>query len=289
MRHGWFRTLFSRITETAAKQSLYHLLTGPNRRMGKTMRVLIVEDNAALSLFLRKGLELEGHTAVCVHNGDEALAAAHRDQPDLIILDLNLPRRDGFEVLQDLKAESFSSSVLVLTGRGSVEDRISCLDMGADDYLLKPFSFYEMLARCRAISRRQAGSTSSTVRHGDLQVDRMTRTVLKAGQEVELTGKEFALLDYLLQHRGRTVSRPELLSNVWKMSPDAGTNVVDVYVNYLRRKLQIGESVADVIETVRGAGYRIKPLLEAVPVHLKKPAASALQVYAGGSAYAGAA
>ncbi len=254
------------------------------------MRVLIIEDDAALSLFLRKGLELEGHTAVCVHNGDEALEVAHRDQPDLIILDLNLPRRDGFEVLRDLRAESVTSSVLVLTGRGSVEDRISCLDMGADDYLLKPFSFYEMLARCRAISRRHAVLSSSVVKHGDLQVDRMTRTVTNAGQEIELTGKEFALLDYLLQNKGRPVSRPELLSNVWKMSPDAGTNVVDVYVNYLRRKLQTSESSGDVIETVRGAGYRIKPLTSLMPTSIKKPQLSTvLQVYTGGAAYAGAA
>ncbi len=250
------------------------------------MQVLIVEDDAALSLFLRKGLELEGHTAVCVDNGDAALEVAHRDSPDLIILDLNLPRRDGVEVLQEVRANSLNSSVLVLTGRGAVEDKISCLDMGADDYLLKPFSFYEMLARCRALARRRHREpTSSVVQHGILQLDRMTRLVTLAGSEVELTGKEFALLDYLLQNRGRAVSRPELLSNVWKMSPDAGTNVVDVYVNYLRRKLQNGDT-PDLIETVRGEGYRIRPI-SITDAPLKK--ASAIASGNGPSTFAGAA
>ncbi len=238
------------------------------------MRVLIVEDDAALQLFLRKGLELEGHTVRVVGDGDEALHAVESNQPDLVVLDLNLPRRDGMDVLRALHGQLGATSILVLTGRASVEDRVSCLDLGADDYLLKPFSLFELLARCRAIARRRSGAAASVVRHGDLQVDRVSRVVVRAGQPVELTTKEFALLDYLLQHRGRAVGRPELLSNVWKMSPEAGTNVVDVYVNYLRRKLQRATGEPEIVETVRGAGYTIRPV-PTVMALLKRPAASA--------------
>ncbi len=223
------------------------------------MRVLIVEDDAALQLFLRKGLELEGHTVQAVSDGSEAVEAAMLHQPDLVVLDLNLPRRDGIDVLRSIHSES-GASILVLTGRGSVEDRIACLDLGADDYLMKPFSFFELLARCRALARRRVGGAASVVRHGDLEVDRVSRVVVRGGVPVDLTSKEFALLDYLLQHRGRAVGRPELLANVWKMSPDAGTNVVDVYVNYLRRKLQTGSDDAELVQTVRGAGYIIAPV-----------------------------
>ena len=240
------------------------------------MKVLVVEDDAALQLFLRKGLELEGHTVTLARDGEEAIGAVTQHLPDLIVLDLNLPRRDGMDVLRDLAGQLESTSILVLTGRGSVEDRVACLDLGADDYLSKPFSFHELLARCRAIARRRSGVASSVVRHGDLVVDRVSRVVSRGSFPIDLTSKEFALLDYLLQHCGRAVGRPELLANVWKMSPDAGTNVVDVYVNYLRRKLQTGSDDADLLETVRGAGYIIRPAMPAVmQAPPKKPAASA--------------
>ncbi len=238
------------------------------------MRVLIVEDDAALQLFLRKGLEFEGHTVRVVSDGDEALHAVESSQPDLVVLDLNLPRRDGMDVLRALHGQLQATSILVLTGRASVEDRVSCLDLGADDYLLKPFSLFELLARCRAIARRGNGAGTSVVRHGDLQVDRVSRVVVRAGQPIDLTTKEFGLLDYLLQHRGRAVGRPELLANVWKMSPEAGTNVVDVYVNYLRRKLQHAAGEPEIVETVRGAGYTIRPV-QTVLALPKRPAASA--------------
>lgn len=238
------------------------------------MRVLIVEDDTALQLFLRKGLELEGHTVTVVNDGEDALQAVSADPPDLVVLDLNLPRCDGMDVLRALHGQLHATSILVLTGRASVEDRVSCLDLGADDYLQKPFSLFELLARCRAIGRRKGGSATNVVRHGDLQVDRVSRVVLRGDKPVDLTAKEFALLDYLLLHRGRSVGRPELLSNVWKMSPEAGTNVVDVYVNYLRRKLTQTVGEPEIVETVRGAGYTIRP----VPANLsaaKRPVASA--------------
>lgn len=222
------------------------------------MRVLVVEDDAALQLFLRKGLEVEGNTVLCASDGDSALEFAMHESLDLIVLDLNLPKLDGIDVLRALRSQSSSTSILVLTGRASIEDRVSCLDLGADDYLLKPFSFHEMLARCRAIARRRIGAAVHVVRHGDLQLDRVSRSVSRAGTPVDLTPKELTLLDYLLQHRGRAVGRPELLKNVWANSFETGTNVVDVYVNYLRRKLQTGDALADIIETVRGAGYTIR-------------------------------
>ncbi len=238
------------------------------------MRVLIVEDDAALQLFLRKSLELDGHTVRVANDGEEAFHAFMSNPPDLVVLDLNLPRRDGMDVLRSLHGQLQATSILVLTGRASVEDRVSCLDLGADDYLLKPFSLFELLARCRAVGRRRGGTAASVVRHGNLHVDRVTRIVLRAGQPVDLTTKEFALLDYLLQHRGRAVGRPELLSNVWKMSPEAGTNVVDVYVNYLRRKLQQVAGEAEIVETVRGSGYTIRPVaaMLALPKRQTAPA-----------------
>ncbi len=225
------------------------------------MRVVLVEDDAALSLFLRKGLELEGNVVTCFSDGQAALTAIEERTPDLVVLDLNLPNMDGVEVLRGVRQHCHDVAVLVLTGRSTVGDRVACLDLGADDYLLKPFSFHELLARCRAVTRRKVVVSSSVVRHGDLQVDRVTRAVSRANTPVELTTKEFSLLDYLLQNRGRAVSRPELLDKVWRTSPDAGTNVVDVYVNYLRRKLSTPAAVGELIETVRGAGYTISPAL----------------------------
>ena len=228
------------------------------------MRVVVVEDDPALSLFLRKGLEMEHHTVCCCSDGRSALLVIGEQTPDLIVLDLNLPNMDGVDVLRSLRDLSEHIAVLVLTGRSAVEDRVACLDLGADDYLLKPFSFHEMLARCRALGRRKSSAAGSTVRHGDLLVDRVSRSVTRAGIPVNLATREFELLDYLLQNRGRAVSRLELLNTVWKNTPNKGTNVVDVYVNYLRRKLSTGVLSAEMIETVRGAGYTISP----VPVSL---------------------
>ncbi len=224
------------------------------------MQVLLVEDDVALASFLKKGLEQQGHAVTHAANGEAGVGSAAESHADVIVLDLNLPRLDGVEVLRQMRAGGVQTPVLVLTGRGSVEERIRCLDAGADDFLTKPFSFFELAARCRAmLRRRSAEAETSVVRHGALQVDRMARTVQLRDEEVMLTAKEFALLDYLLQHRHRAVSRPELLEKVWKMAPDSGTNVVDVYVNYLRRKLRSEDADEDLIVTVRGSGYALAP------------------------------
>lgn len=232
------------------------------------MRVLIVEDDSALGLFLEKGLAAEGHEVRCAEDGETAVRVALEYQPELMLLDLSLPRKDGLEVLAELAGRLPGTSVLVLTGRNALEDRVKCLNLGADDCLLKPFSFTELIARCRALLRRRGQFADTTLRAGDIELNRILHKVTRAGKPVDLTVKEFALLEYLMQAPGRTCSRGELLREVWQMSPDAGTNVVDVYVNYLRKKLSgpdarapmgvPGASSADrVIETVRGEGYSI--------------------------------
>jgi DNA-binding response OmpR family regulator len=224
------------------------------------MRVLVVEDDAALGLFLQKGLKLEGHDVLWVGDGEAALVHAVEYCPDLIVLDLSLPRKDGTEVLAELRGRFDETAVLVLTGRSQVEERIRCLNLGADDCLLKPFSFHELTARCRALLRRRDQFANPVLRHGDIELNRMERRVVRNGRLVELTVKEFALMEFLLMRRGQCCSRSELLREVWQMTPDAGTNVVDVYVNYLRRKLGAAGEGGDggaVIETVRGEGYRM--------------------------------
>jgi DNA-binding response OmpR family regulator len=226
------------------------------------MRVLVVEDDRALGLFLQKGLKLEGHDVEWVGDGDTALEHALAHQPDLIVLDLSLPRRDGVQVLEDLQGRVVGTSILVLTGRSQVEERIKCLNLGADDCLLKPFSFHELSARCRAILRRKEKFADPVLSYGGVEMNRMNRSVNHHGIAVELTQKEFALLEFLLRRRGMCCSRNELLKEVWQMSPETGTNVVDVYVNYLRKKLAAaqpeGHTTESVIETVRGEGYRLR-------------------------------
>ncbi|MDE1178364.1 MAG: response regulator transcription factor [Edaphobacter sp.] len=225
------------------------------------MQVLIVEDDAALGLFLEKGLKLEGHEVERVGDGEAALEYLRVRQPDLMVLDLSLPKKDGIEVLEEMRGQVTGMAVLVLTGRSMVEDRVRCLNLGADDCLLKPFSFHELTARCRALLRRKDRYADPMLRQGDVELNRMERRVKRAGQSVELTTKEFHLLEYLMQRAGRCVGRGELLREVWQMSPDAGTNVVDVYVNYVRKKLGAATSEQgdghSVIETVRGEGYRV--------------------------------
>jgi DNA-binding response OmpR family regulator len=225
------------------------------------MRVLIVEDDVALGLFLQKGLKLEGHDVAWVGDGDAALEHAREHRPDLIVLDLSLPKKDGTEVLAEMKGRFDGTAVLVLTGRNDVEERVRCLDRGADDCLLKPFSFHELTARCRALLRRREHFSDPVLRHGEVEVNRIERRVTHYGRGVELTVKEFALLEFLMQRGGRCCSRRELLREVWQMSPDAGTNVVDVYINYLRKKLGAaagkGDAAHPVIETVRGVGYKM--------------------------------
>ena len=219
------------------------------------MRLLVAEDDRALGMFLRRGLEAEGHQVTVAVDGQMAVDIFLEEVPDLTILDLNLPRKDGTEVLQFFRSVNNEVPILVLTGRDEVETKVRCLDLGADDCMLKPFSLQELRARVRALMRRRGGA-GLVLRYADLEVNRVDRSVMRAGETVQLTNKEFALLECLLDSRGRCVSRTALLEQVWGMNPDAGTNVVDVYVNYLRRKLK-DTGATPLIQTVRGQGYSI--------------------------------
>jgi len=195
-----------------------------------------------------------------VEDGEAALHWSAAEHPELVLLDLSLPKRDGMEVLAEMRARHDDASVLVLTGRNEGHVQVECLDMGADDCLLKPFSFSELTARCRALLRRREQFADPVLRYGDLHLHRIEHTVVRGGRTIDLTVKEFALLEFLMLHRGECVSRGQLLSEVWQMPAGYVTNVVDVYINYLRRKLEAGDlhdAKTGMIETVRGVGYRL--------------------------------
>ena len=220
------------------------------------MRVLIAEDDSALATFLLKSFTGQGDSVECAADGAAALGRIREHAPDLLVLELGLPMLDGVELLRTIRGEVQGMSIIALTGRSHSSYKIDCLNLGADDYLVKPFSVAELMARSRAVQRRRAEMSSGAIHHGDLHVNRITRAVTFGGVGIDFTAKEYTLLEYLLLQRGRPVSRQELLREVWRMAPDAGTNVVDVYVNYLRRKLGEG-SAAGLIQTVRGEGYAI--------------------------------
>ncbi len=229
-----------------------------------TMRVLIAEDDLALALFLQRGLRLEGHEVDCVSDGEAAVQYATERRPELMLLDLGLPKRDGMDVLTGLRGQASDTAVLVLTARSEVEARIHCLNAGADDYLQKPFSFHELVARCRAILRRRERFATPMLAMGSIEMNLLERSVRHEGVPIELTTKEFMVLEALLRRKGECCSRLELLRDVWPGTPESGANVVDVYVTYLRRKFAEAQTKAGgvsaatpVIETVRGSGYRV--------------------------------
>jgi DNA-binding response OmpR family regulator len=219
------------------------------------MRLLIAEDDKALGMFLSRGLEADGHRIRLAHDGAAAVEAFRQDMPDLTILDLNMPVKDGEQVLEELRVMDADLPVLVLTARQEVETRVRCLDLGADDLMLKPFSLHELRARCRALLRRKKEARLQ-LRAGDLELDRLDHTARRGTQSIVLTNKEFALLEHLMLNRGQCVSRVELLDAVWNMEPAQTTNIVDVYVNYLRRKLKDAPP-GHLIRTVRGQGYMV--------------------------------
>lgn len=226
------------------------------------MRVLVVEDDRPLGRFLQQGLMLQGYDVEWVGDGEAALLMAAQQSPDLMLLDLGLPLRDGMEILEIMRRDFQNTAVLVLTGSSRVEERVQCLDKGADDLVLKPFSFHELMARCRALLRRGEHFADPVLRFGGLEVNRMERTVYYEGVRIDLTVSEFRLLEFLMQRRSVCSSRSELLSQVWHSTSKAGTNVVDVYMAYLRKKLAAAHpedgSGYSPIETVRGSGYRLR-------------------------------
>lgn len=196
------------------------------------MRILIAEDDEALAKFVRQGLESEHYAVDVWADGEQARTAAIDSDYDLVILDLNLPKLDGISILRHLRLKKPSVPVLVLTQRTRVEDRVQCLDGGADDYLAKPFSFSELSARIRALVRRSHLPSDSVLIAGDLKLDRVQRIVERAGRRIELTSKEFALLEYLMRNISRSVTRSMIIEHVWNLTFDTTTNVVDVYINY---------------------------------------------------------
>ncbi len=220
------------------------------------MRILIAEDDEALARFVRQGLEVEHHAVDVFADGESARSAATESDYDLVILDLNLPKLDGVGVLRHLRSKKPSIPVLVLTQRTRVEDRVQCLDNGADDYLAKPFSFSELSARIRALARRSHLPSESVLLAADLKLDRVQRLAERAGRRIDLTAKEFSLLEYLMLNLGRRVTRSMIIEHVWNLTFDTTTNVVDVYINYLRRKIDDGHPIK-LIHTVRGVGYEL--------------------------------
>jgi DNA-binding response OmpR family regulator len=220
------------------------------------MRILIAEDDEALARFVRQGLEGEHYAVDVFPDGEQARAAVAENSYDLAILDLNLPKLDGVNVLRQVRLKKPSLPVLVLTQRTRVEDRVQCLDLGADDYLGKPFSFSELSARIRALVRRSHLPSESVLAVADLKLDRVERRVERGGQRIELTTKEFALLEYLMRNAGRKVTRSMIIEHVWNLTFDTTTNVVDVYINYLRRKIDDSHPTK-LIHTVRGVGYEL--------------------------------
>src|SRR5271165_3032669 len=196
------------------------------------MRVLVVEDDAPLASFVRKGLEAEHYAVDVAPDGEQARRMALESDYDLLVLDLNLPKLDGIGVLSSIRPKKPSLPVLVLTARSRVEDRVQSLDSGADDCLIKPFSFTELSARVRALLRRGPRTVDTVLRVADLELDRVERRVERAGKRIELTSKEFALLEYLMRNAGRRITRAMIIEHVWNLSFDTCTNVVDVYVNY---------------------------------------------------------
>lgn len=221
------------------------------------MRILVVEDEIKVARFIERGLREEGFNVETANDGESGFEKARGGDFDLLILDVMLPERDGFSVLRELRASGVKSRVLMLTARDGVGDRVQGLDLGADDYLVKPFAFAELLARVRALLRRSLAEEPALLHAADLQVDLRARRVTRGGQLVVLSGKEFGVLAHLLRRAGNVVTRAELAEQVWEDLPNTPSNVIEVTVYHLREKIDRGFSPA-LIQTVRGAGYLLQ-------------------------------
>jgi DNA-binding response OmpR family regulator len=220
-------------------------------------RVLIVEDQKKLLQSLRRGLEEEGYDVLAAATGEDGYYLATTGSPDVIILDLMLPGRDSLRVLQDLRGQGFAKPVLILTARDTIDDRVAGLDGGADDYLIKPFAHAELLARLRALLRRDVSGRELILRADDLEMDLLARRVVRNGAELDLTRREFELLEFLLRHKNTAVTRDMIAREVWKEATGAPTNAIDVYVTLLRKKVE-RPGARQLIHTVRGVGYALR-------------------------------
>lgn len=224
------------------------------------MRILIIEDEPGIVKFLERGLGAHGHQLVSADNGEDGVVLARDDSIELVLLDIALPALDGHQVLSQIRAHRPGLPVLMLTARDDLDNKVSALSAGADDYLTKPFAFEELLARIYALSRRVDQQESSRLREGTLVIDLLSRRAWSDEMELDLTSREFALLEYFMRHPGQALSRQQILTAVWNLEFDPGSNVVDVYVRYLRRKIDPPDQ-SSLIETVRGTGYRFIPPL----------------------------
>jgi DNA-binding response OmpR family regulator len=221
------------------------------------MRILVVEDEAKVASFIKRALEEESYAVDVCADGATGLAMGREGSYDLAILDVMLPGLSGFEILKQWRANKIATPVLLLTAQARVEQKVRGLDAGADDYLTKPFAIEELLARVRALLRRGSGEPAGLLQADDLVLNPATRAVTRGGQTIELTAKEYALLDYLMRNTGRVLTRPMIAEHVWNQDFDTYTNVIDVYMSYLRNKIDKGRA-RKLIHTVRGSGYVLK-------------------------------
>ncbi len=221
------------------------------------MRILVVEDEKKVSTFIQRGLEEEGFTVDVAFDGEEGLKKVESQPYDLILMDVMLPKMDGLAAIKSLRDKDIQTPVLCLTARDSVDDKVSGLDIGADDYLAKPFAFVELVARCRALIRRGSNVRGAEIFFADLRLDPVAHKVWRAGDEITLTSKEYALMEYFIRNPNRVLTRLMIAENVWDYTFDSFTNIIDVYVNYLRNKID-QKYDKKLIHTVRGAGYALK-------------------------------
>ena len=223
------------------------------------MRILVAEEDQALGTFLERSFDAENYSVEIAADGNAAKAMAESRAYDAAIFDLNLTSAEGMEVLRHVRRQKETLPILVLSNRGRPEERAQALDLGADDLVVKPFAFSELSARVRAMMRRGGRATETVLRVADLELNRVERVVQRAGRRIELTPKEFGLLEYLMRNTGQRVTRAQIIQQVWNLSFDTMTNVVDVYINYLRKKVDAGAEIK-LIHTIRGVGYKVEAL-----------------------------
>ena len=226
-------------------------------RGDKLMRILLVEDERRLANIIRRGLLEEAYSVDNAYDGEEAEYLAETTPYDLIILDIMIPRKDGFTVCRELRAKSVNTPILMLTAKDTVQDRVKGLDSGADDYQVKPFAFAELLARIRALLRRESVSRSPEIRVGELLMDPSTRELKKGDRKIELTAKEYSIMEYLMRHPNLLITRTMIEENAWNYEFDGASNIIDVFIRRLRSKID-GDGEESLIQTVRGAGYRLR-------------------------------
>ncbi len=221
------------------------------------MKILVIEDEKKIAAFVRKGLEAQGFVVETSANGDEGFLLATTHSYDALVLDIMLPGKDGLSILRNLRERKMAVPVVLLTARSELNERLEGLNLGADDYLTKPFHIEELIARLHAVARRASGASQSILSVADLKMNLLTREVVRGGAKMELTAREFSLLEHLMRSPGRVLTRVEICERVWDYNFDPGTNLVDVYVQRLRKKVD-GDFPVKLIETIRGVGYRIK-------------------------------